>query len=149
MSYAPNIATTIQNKTAAKICEEHESQEDQASGPSLAMPIIIWRNRIGVNHHRKRSDWLGPSRTPIAITESGEQQRSRLSGYARQSQQHTGKNSATRSGQHNGGDCLPLAGPQSHCSFAQGSRNRSQKFFRAADRNRDHHHPQSETAGKS
>src|SRR5579862_9945028 len=126
MSYAPNIATTIQNKTAAKICEEHESQEDQASGPSLAMPIIIWRNRIGVNHHRKRSDWLGPSRTPIAIAESGEQQRSRFSGYARQSQQHAGKNSATGSRQHDGRDRLPLARSQGHCSFAQSSRNRTQ-----------------------
>src|SRR6202041_1128046 len=147
MSYAPRIAAAIQDKTATKICEEDESQEHQASGPSLAVPIIIGCNRIGVNHHWKRSDWLGPSRTPIAIAESGEQQRSRFSGYARQSQEHAGKNSATGGGQHHGGDCLPLARAQSQCSFAQSSRNRTQKLFRAADGDGNHHHSQSETAG--
>ena len=70
------------------------SKQHQSRCPRLPVPVVVWPDRIGVNHHRQRRSGLPPTRTPETIAERSEKQRRSFAGYARKSQQHAGENAA-------------------------------------------------------
>src|SRR5271169_3526047 len=45
-----------------------ESQKNKTRGPSLAVPVLVRREAVVVDHDRKRGGGLGPATAPIAVT---------------------------------------------------------------------------------
>src|SRR6476469_7761447 len=55
---------TGQNCPGENIDDQNQTQKDKACGPSLTLPICIWRNTIGIDHVREGFDGLVPAATP-------------------------------------------------------------------------------------
>jgi hypothetical protein len=61
---------------------ENSGDQYERAGPSLPMPIIVGRDRIGKNLQWERSDGLAEAVIPKTIAESSEKERSRFAAYA-------------------------------------------------------------------
>jgi hypothetical protein len=86
---------------------QHQHQQHQAGGPGLAVPVVIRRDGVRVNHHRQRRGGLIDPRGPELVVETGEQQRRGLSRHARHAQDHAGQNALA----------WPPARPRGWCTF--------------------------------
>src|SRR5437868_13900722 len=75
--------------------------EHQRAGPSLTMPVVIGRDRIGKNLQWKRSDRLAKVVIPKPVAESSKKKGRCFAAYAGQREQNSGDDSPGRSLHHN------------------------------------------------
>src|ERR1019366_10820981 len=80
-----------------------QDDQDQRSGPSLLVPIVIRRNGIGKNLQRERRGGLIQFEVPKLISKSGKQQGSRFSCHPGKCQ-HTAGDHSRRSGAQRDGE---------------------------------------------
>src|ERR1041384_6687671 len=53
----------------------HKEQQHQRPRPSLAMPVVVWRDSISENLQRQRGDWFGGAGRPKPIADRRGKQR--------------------------------------------------------------------------
>ena len=119
-------------------------KQDETRGPSLAMPILIGRDRIGIYHHGQRSGGLRPTVVPEAIAKGGKEQRSSFTSDASKSEEDGGENAAVGRGNNDGANGFGFAGTECHGAFAQIVWNVLEKFLGAAQCDGNHHQAESE-----
>ena len=71
LDFIASVVTTSKDDPREYIGEKHKHQQHKASGPGLAMPIVIRCDRISKDHHRQRCRRLVPARAPKPVTEAG------------------------------------------------------------------------------
>src|SRR5215813_8786936 len=112
------------------------------------MPVFVGRLGIAVDHGRQRSRRLVPAGTPESISKRSKEQRSSFTRDSRESQKNSGQDATVGRWHDNAGDGLPFARPKGHGPLAQIVRHGSQEFLGAAQRNRNHHQSQRESASE-
>jgi hypothetical protein len=113
---------------------ENSGDEHERTGPSLPMPIIVGRDRIGKNLQWERSDGLAKAVIPKTIAKSSEKERSRFAAYASQGEQNPGDDSPGRGLHHDVDNCFPPANTQGEGGFAITIRYQQNNLFcRAQD----------------
>ena len=67
---------------------ENSADEHECASPSLPVPVIVGRDRIGKNLQRERRDRLAEAVIPKTIAESSEKQRSRFAAHTSEGEQN-------------------------------------------------------------
>src|SRR5579862_10000476 len=87
--------------------DQNQTEQNESRRPSLPLPVFVGRDRVYVDHVRQGFDGLIPAGTPVAIAESGEEERSSFSGNASKREQDCGENAAIGRGNDDRVDRLP------------------------------------------
>ena len=108
---------------------ENSGDEHERASPSLAVPVVVGRDRIGKNLQRERSDGLAEAVIPKTIAESSEKERSRFAAYASKGEQNPGDDSLGRRLHHDVDNCFPPADTQGEGGFAITIRYQQNNLF--------------------
>src|SRR5258707_602327 len=97
---------------------ENSGDEHERAGPSLAVPVVVGRDRIGKNLQWERSDGLAETVIPKTIAESSEKKWGRLAAHAGEGEQNPGDDPLGRGLHHDMDNCFPPANTQGEGGFA-------------------------------
>src|ERR1700745_2787416 len=87
---------------------KYQADEHERSRPGLAVPVVVWRDRVREDLQRQRRDRLIESLMPEPVAESREQQGRRLPRDARDRDHDAGDDPRARGPQDDAQQHLPL-----------------------------------------
>ena len=130
--------TSASQDSYKHINAKNSGDEYERAGPSLTMPIVVGRNRIGKNLQWERSDGLAEAVIPKTIAESSEKERSRFAAHASEGEQNPGDDPLGRGLHHNVDNCFPPANAQRERGFAITIRHQQNNLLCCPQDQRNH-----------
>ena len=148
-SHRLNALEAARREAREQRAEEHDRHQHERAGPRLAVPVLVGRNRVGVDlHGQRRRSAASELRREEAVVERREEQRRRLAGDARQREHDAGDDARQRRRQHDGEDRARARRAERQRAFAHRAGHEQQQFLGRPRDDRNHHDAEREAAGE-